>query len=138
MMVPPSPKRRRCFNVSVAVSGLRSTVSGQVTARALMAAIDAGTAPEIVDVRSRWEFGRGHVPGARHIPFWSIPLRTAQIRSSRTSPVVLYCGHGPRAYMAGAVLRAAGFRDVRYLRGHMNEWRAARLREDAGTEDRRP
>ena len=129
-------KRRRSFSGSVSVSGPRSTVSSQITARALIAAIDCGTAPEIVDVRSRREFRRGHVPGARHIPFWLLPARVAQIPTARTSPVVLYCGHGPRAYVAGAVLRLAGFRDVRYLQGHMRQWRAARLRED--TVDRRP
>ena len=115
-------------------SGLRAPGSGHVTGAALLAAIDAGTAPTILDVRSRWEFTRGHVPGARHIPFWLMPLRIAQIPPSRANPVVLYCGHGPRAYMAGAVLRLAGFRDIRYLRGHIRQWRSARLREDHGPE----
>ena len=131
-MAPPSPKRRRCFKGRVSVYRLRSTVSSQITARALIAEIDAGTAPKIIDVRSRWEFGRGHVPRALHIPFWLMPFSFAQVPTSRTNPVVLYCGHGPRAYMAGAALRWAGFRDIRYLRGHMREWRAARLREQRG------
>jgi rhodanese-related sulfurtransferase len=98
----------------------------------LLADINAGTAPTILDVRSAREFRRGHVPGARHIPFWLMPFSLAQVPTSRANPVVLYCGHGPRAYMAGAVLRWAGFRDIRYLRGHMRGWKAARLREQAG------
>ena len=130
MMVPPSPKRRRCLRAKPVDSGLRAPGSGPITGPVLLAAIDAGTAPPIVDVRSWWEYSRGHVPGARHIPFWLMPLRIGQVPPSRTDPVVLYCGDGPRAYMAGAVLRLAGFRDVRYLKGHMRQWRSARLRED--------
>jgi len=106
--------------------------SSQITGAALIAQIDAGAAPAIVDVRSRREFTRGHVPGAMHIPFWLMPARIAQIPASRAQRVVLYCGHGPRAFMAGAVLRASGFRRVLYLEGHMRRWRQARLREEAG------
>jgi rhodanese-related sulfurtransferase len=102
----------------------------RVTGPALLAAIDAGRAPAILDVRSGWEFRRGHVPGARHIPFWLMPARISQVPASRRHPVVVYCGHGPRAYVAGAVLRCSGFQQISYLEGHMRQWRTARLRED--------
>ncbi|HEY6359733.1 MAG TPA: rhodanese-like domain-containing protein [Vicinamibacterales bacterium] len=100
-----------------------------ITGRSLLDRIDAGTAPTIVDVRSRREFTRGHVPGARHIPFWSLAVRVSEL--SRSHPVVLYCGHGPRAYFAGAVLRLSGFREVSYLEGHMRQWRLEGLREES-------
>jgi len=106
--------------------------TSRVTGAALIAQIEAGAAPAIVDVRSRWEFARGHVPGATHIPFWLMPARVVEVPASRAQPVVLYCGHGPRAFMAGAVLRATGFRQVLYLEGHMRGWRQARLREEIG------
>jgi len=112
-----------------AASELRS----HITPTALLAQIDNGTAPTILDVRSRREFVNGHVPGARHIPFWTLPARTSEIPSSPADPIVVYCGHGPRAYMAGAVLRVSGFRRVVYLEGHMLKWRQAGLRQDAGT-----
>lgn len=76
----------------------------------------------ILDVRSRREFDSGHVPGARHVPFWAVPFRASKVISSRSEPVTVYCGHGPRAWMAKAVLRAAGFRHVRLLKGHMRAW----------------
>ena len=99
-----------------------------MTGSALLARIDAGTAPVIVDVRSQWEFNRGHVPGARHIPFWLMAARASEL--SRSQPVVLYCGDGPRAYFAGALLRLAGFRDIAYLQGHMRLWRRRGLPEE--------
>jgi rhodanese-related sulfurtransferase len=95
--------------------------------RDLLARIDAGTAPAILDVRSRAEFDRGHVPGARHIPFWLLPVRLSSVPASHDDEIVVYCGHRPRAQMAAAVLRRAGFRRVTYLEGDMAGWLTDRL-----------
>jgi rhodanese-related sulfurtransferase len=104
-----------------------------MNAKALLAEIEAGTAPVILDVRSRMEFVRGHVPGAIHIPFWTLPARTSEISASPGDPLVVYCGHGPRAWFAGAVLRSRGFRRVVYLEGHMWKWTQAGLRQEIGS-----
>jgi rhodanese-related sulfurtransferase len=98
-----------------------------MTASALHALISTGTAPTILDVRSRAEYEGGHVPGARHIPFWKFLSGGAAGLGSREDLLVVYCGHGPRARLAGAALRRQGFRRVEYLEGHMSEWRRARL-----------
>jgi rhodanese-related sulfurtransferase len=95
-----------------------------MTPAALLTALNSGSPPAVLDVRSRWEFARGHVPGAVHIPFWTLPMRVPEL-SSRDLPIVVYCGHGPRAWFAGAVLRATGFRRVEYLEGHMSKWKSA-------------
>jgi rhodanese-related sulfurtransferase/cyanate permease len=108
-------------------SHLRGT---QVSAAALLEQIDSGTAPTIIDVRTETEFAHGHVPGAIHMPFEAIRGRIDSIPGSRRDTVVVYCGHGPRAWMAGAVLRTHGFTDVRYLTGHFRKWRAAARREE--------
>lgn len=88
---------------------------------ALLAAIESGHPPVIVDVRTQAEFDSGHVPGAIHIPFYAVLTRRAELPAPST-PVVVYCAHGPRAGMAKLQLRAAGFEHVRYLDGHMSEW----------------
>jgi rhodanese-related sulfurtransferase len=93
----------------------------------LMQQIAAGTAPLIIDVRSKREFDQGHVPGATHIPFWKIAAQSAGLSAFRNQPVVLYCGHGPRAYMAGAALKRRGFTAVAYLTGHMKQWKELNL-----------
>jgi hydroxyacylglutathione hydrolase len=79
----------------------------------------------ILDARSAREFAAGHVPGARHLPFWSPLLQTPRLDIRAGEPIVVYCGHGPRAWIAAAALRARGFRNVRLLRGHMRAWMAA-------------
>jgi rhodanese-related sulfurtransferase len=89
--------------------------------------INAGDPPHILDVRSRREYTSGHVPGAFFIPFWLIqflgPLLARRLPARRDETLVVYCGHGPRAWMAGASLRLRGFRDIQYLDGHWTEWK---------------
>ena len=72
------------------------------------------------------------MPGAINIPFQSVGARVHELSGSRQDPVVVYCGHGPRAWMAGALLRKHGFTNVSYLAGHFSQWRAAGLREERG------
>jgi rhodanese-related sulfurtransferase len=94
-----------------------------ISAEALMEQILAGSAPTIVDVRSKREYESGHLPGALHLPFWLAGRRWRAIATLRESPVVLYCGHGPRAHIAGANLARHGFARLSYLSGHMKRWK---------------
>src|SRR5262245_54245898 len=89
--------------------------------------IEARAAPTVVDVRSALEFRRGHVPGALHIPFQRAAALAPAIPSPQTEPIVVYCGHGPRAWIAARALRARGFARIVYLAGHWAAWKRARL-----------
>ncbi|HVH29712.1 MAG TPA: rhodanese-like domain-containing protein [Vicinamibacterales bacterium] len=101
-----------------------------MTASDLLALISTGTAPTILDVRSRVEYEGGHVPGARHVPFWKLLGPGVEVPASPDDLLVVYCGHGPRAQLASAALHRRGFRRVEYLEGHMSVWRRARLPEE--------
>jgi rhodanese-related sulfurtransferase len=81
----------------------------------------------ILDVRSAAEFSTGHVPGAINLPFWAALFRAGALPARRDDPIVVYCGHGPRAHMAARALRLRGFRNLRFLRGHMAGWLRAGL-----------
>ena len=102
----------------------------RISAEALLTRIESGAAPVILDVRSRGEFARGHVPGARHIPFWRMSRRIGELSIPRDSELVVYCGHGPRAVIAGRALRRRGFTRITYLEGHFTRWRGAGFREE--------
>jgi rhodanese-related sulfurtransferase len=106
------------------------TTRMHMTGKELAARLAAGTAPAVIDTRSRWEFNRGHVPGAIHLPFWQSFSRAADLTLARDRPVVVYCEHGPRAVIARYALQRAGFRQVLYLDGHMSAWRRAGLPVD--------
>ena len=86
-----------------------------------------GEAVVIVDVRTAREYIGGHVPGAVNVPFTEIGARVSEITARCGDEIVVYCGHGPRAWIAGAWLRRRGFRRILYLRGHWAGWRRARL-----------
>jgi rhodanese-related sulfurtransferase len=82
----------------------------------------------VLDVRTAAEFAAGHVPGAVNIPFQQAGGRADEIPAAKTDEVIVYCGHGPRAWIAAAALRRAGFRNITYLRGHWAGGRRGRFR----------
>ncbi len=107
--------------------GCASDATDHVSPEDLYASIRVGTAPAIVDVRTASEYAAGHVPGAVHVPFYSVWRDSSPIPPSKTEPVVVYCAHGPRAGLAKLGLWAAGYQDVRYLKGHMAGWKKRSL-----------
>jgi rhodanese-related sulfurtransferase len=82
-------------------------------------------APVVLDVRTRPEYDAGHVQGAINIPFTEIGRRAGEIPSKGRDELVIYCGHGPRAWIAAVRLRRLGFRRVVYLRGHWAAWKGS-------------
>jgi rhodanese-related sulfurtransferase len=99
-----------------------------ISAVELLAAIDRGEAPQVLDVRSESEYAAGHVPGAINIPFNQVPFRLPEVPGSADETLVLYCGHGPRAYIAGSALRQGGRLRLVYLTGHFAVWEREGLR----------
>ena len=93
----------------------------------LLEKLDAGWDPVVLDVRSSMEYASGHVPGAVHLSFWTPLVDQESVQADSERPVVIYCEHGPRAYIAAYGLRKAGFTDVHYLDGHMSKWRKEEL-----------
>ncbi len=93
----------------------------------LLQLIEQENAPVIVDVRSGFEYRSGHVPGAIHVPFWSI-FSTGKLEGvDKTQLLVIYCEHGPRAGIAKFGLWLTGFEQIDYLAGHMTAWKKAGL-----------
>lgn len=89
----------------------------------LLATIDQGNPPAIVDVRSQSEYESGHVPGALHLPFYAMWSRHTEMKAKPENPIVLYCEHGPRAGIAKFALWMLGYTNIAYLDGHMSGWK---------------
>ncbi len=102
-----------------------------ITPAELEARIEAGDPPAILDVRSTGEFADGHIPGAAHVSFWDV-VAGAAVPSPPEQEIVVYCGHGPRAYLAGAALKRRGYTRITYLTGHITRWRRERRLEAKG------
>lgn len=100
-----------------------NTLDNTVTPQTVLAR-DTVTGPVIIDVRSSFEYWRGHVPGAIHIPHDDIAARSDELAQYRQRGIVLYCEVGGRASAAAAALQQAGFDNLKQLQGHMRGWRA--------------
>ena len=103
---------------------MRSTVS----VAELAARLERQAPANIVDVRSPAEFAAGHIPGACNVAWTEIGGRTADLPGGPDDEIVVYCGHGPRAWIAAGVLRRKGYRRVTLLDGHWSAWHRAGLR----------
>lgn len=83
--------------------------------------------PPLIDVRTPEEYRAGHLPGAVNIPLQDFRRRFQELSAYRDREVVLYCETGSRAVYGGRWLAAQGFRELRFLDGHMVAWRRAGL-----------
>lgn len=92
---------------------------------ALMATPASNTV--ILDVRTAEEFAEGHIKGAINISHEQINENLAKILAYKDQTVVVHCRSGRRAVSAENDLRAAGFSDLRHLKGDMKGWQAADL-----------
>ena len=91
----------------------------------LVKRIKSKNPPTVVDVRTVFEFRKGHIPGAIHAPTWKILLQLTKIPSDKGAELVVTCELGPRARIAKSLLNAFGYRNVVLLEGQMADWRQA-------------
>ncbi|MEM9460704.1 MAG: rhodanese-like domain-containing protein [Myxococcota bacterium] len=86
----------------------------------------------IFDVRTPEEYTEGHIPGAINVN-WTTNLSqdgtfldASEVRALHADPsadtLVVYCRTGSRAAVSWALLRAAGYEDVRLYDGSWAEW----------------
>jgi rhodanese-related sulfurtransferase len=94
-----------------------------ITREDLLKQLQSDAPPLVVDVRSREEYDRDHVPSAVNIPFYSIVSGLKELGYPKKDPVVLYCEHGPRTGIAGLSLYWSGYDNVYSLEGNMKGWR---------------
>ena len=96
----------------------------EIDAADLAAARSSGTAPIVVDTRSRAAWDQGHLPGALHIPGGELPERAPGELPDRDADVVVYCwGPGCNgATKAAHTLTGMGYRRVRELIGGFEYW----------------
>jgi uncharacterized membrane protein YdjX (TVP38/TMEM64 family)/rhodanese-related sulfurtransferase len=90
----------------------------------LAASLESRSGMAVIDVRGADEFKGplGHIAGARNLPVGELPGRLMEINALKDRPVILVCRTDKRSAHAAALLRDAGFRDVRVLRGGMERW----------------
>ncbi|WP_010481492.1 rhodanese-like domain-containing protein [Acaryochloris sp. CCMEE 5410] len=103
-----------------------------ITPTQLLAQINAGNPPVILDVRTVEEYEAGHIPGAIQIYFRDVPKRIQDLQSFASQDVVVYCERGFRAQIAETALQEAGFDRLYHLDGDIKAWRQAKFPVEKG------
>jgi rhodanese-related sulfurtransferase len=88
-------------------------------------------APQLVDVRTRVEYQRGHLRGAISAPIQTLGQRLGDLGLDPSRRVVAICLTAHRSIPAVRLLRARGL-DAAELAGGMLAWRAAGFPEEVG------
>ena len=83
----------------------------------------------VVDVRERWEYVDGHVPGALLMPLGQLAARTAEIPAGEV--VYVICASGNRSREGARIVEAAG-RGAVSVAGGTSGWAALGRPLDTG------
>ena len=80
----------------------------------------------LIDVRESSEIeDTGSIDGAVNIPRGLIEMKLSPNDESMKAdmPIVVFCGGGSRAALAGATLKELGFKNVKNLEGGFRRWK---------------
>jgi hydroxyacylglutathione hydrolase len=94
----------------------------QITSEALAKRMRAGHVA-VLDVRGRYEWEAGRIPGVENIPLGYLTERLDDIPRDR--PLVVHCQSGARSAIAASILLAQGLTNVLNLTGGFAEWQNA-------------
>ena len=81
----------------------------------------------LVDVREKYEWNEGHIPGAVHVPRGFLELQIEEAVPDKSKTVLLYCAGGVRSLMAGKTLQDMGYDNAISMSGGFGQWKASGL-----------
>ncbi|HVR44147.1 MAG TPA: molybdopterin-synthase adenylyltransferase MoeB [Thermoanaerobaculia bacterium] len=100
--------------------GMRSGMEMEIAPGELSERMRKGAGALLLDVRETWEWDVSRLEGAEHVPMGR--LQEELERLPREREIIVYCRSGSRSARAAALLRNAGFRDVKNLSGGLARW----------------
>ena len=89
----------------------------------LFRTLESGTPLQLIDVRSRAEWLKGHLPGAISLPLQDLNTNTPDL----SKPSLIYCHEGFRATTAASILLQEGGAAVAILMDGFEGWSARGL-----------
>ena len=97
----------------------------ECTAAQVVARVEAGDRPVIVDVREQSEFQAWHIAGAVYLGKGVIERDIEARIPDHGAEIILYCGGGFRSALAADALQQMGYTDVWSMDGGGRGWNAA-------------
>lgn len=77
----------------------------------------------ILDVRTKEEFGSGHMPKAKSFPMHEIPSRIDELEKFKDKPILVYCASGGRSPIAIKHLLKNNFTNIYHLNKGISAWK---------------
>jgi rhodanese-related sulfurtransferase len=78
-----------------------------------------------LDVRTKDEFMRGHVPNTAFLQRGLLEVAVIRKVPDKEAHIVVYCGSGVRSGLATYTLKQMGYENAENMRGGWNAWRRA-------------
>ena len=78
--------------------------------------------PLLVDVRPPNIFAKSHIEGSVNIPQEELSKRADELPGERDASIVMVCGIGKFSKSTVLYLKSMGYRNVRSMKGGVNEW----------------
>jgi molybdopterin/thiamine biosynthesis adenylyltransferase/rhodanese-related sulfurtransferase/molybdopterin converting factor small subunit len=95
-------------------------IEGDIDPVEVKAKIDRHDPFVLIDVREPFEYQIGNIPYAKLIPLGELPKRLKELNPD--AEIVAHCKSGMRSAKAVALLKNAGFRKVRNMKGGILAW----------------
>ena len=92
----------------------------EITPVELKKKLDAGETPFILDVREPNEYQINRIAGSTLIPLGELPRRYQEL--PRYREIIAQCKMGGRSAKAYEMLKQAGFRKIKNLKGGITAW----------------
>ena len=93
-----------------------------VRVKTLKEQLEEADKPLVIDVRGPDFFAEAHIPGAVNIPQADLAARASDLPEDRDAAIVMVCGIGKFSKPTTLYLKSLGYRNVRNLKGGINEW----------------
>ena len=115
---------RQTIQVFKYVFGEENPEWTEITTDELYNRLESNPPDLLIDVRSEEQYtgGYGHIPDAVWIPMLELESRLDELEPYREKEIVTMCPGGGLSLVAVDILKEAGFKDIKSLKGGTDEW----------------
>lgn len=89
--------------------------------------LEKNTNIKVLDVRTKWEYRRGHIKGAVTINYYWFGFKKKLASLDRETTWLVHCKSGVRSGRTLPLMKEMGFKSIVHMDGGFNRWRDANL-----------
>ena len=104
-----------------------------IKAKDLDLAVRGEVPPLVIDIRTPDDYAEMHIPKSVNIPQEDLKQRIGELTTERDAPLIMVCNIGKFSKQTVLYLKSMGYRNVRSMKGGLNEWVRKGLETDSKT-----